>query len=584
MFLNVLTFYKGTWNMLPLIVPIPSAVGKVMTQGSLPAALLVAWSANRRMLIRPNVFLGLLTLLFIEALISGIYPVGHIVGTLYRTVRLGEFVAVLWLLSPLVGPPRPAARQMPAHGARRWCSARCCSASSMSPHRALAEGRLSGEFWPITPVQVADFSAVALGLVVVLWFCGEMPGRRALAVVAVARGHAAPDPYQDRGDRPDGGPPRRRPEHVRGQARVRRLFASRAHHGVGRGHRVLQRADDLAGPRPEHAAADGPDRPDDGLDLRGQRSARLVPGDLRLRPVRQGVQTAFPSTATGSPAYYDLGLAGACIVAAMLLFVLVNAYFQPRSERRALALFLVTYLLVTSFTETGLSDASMYLLELALAASLLRAARSGQEPGMRVLLVHNRYRSATPSGENRVVDQEGEALAGAGHEVMRFGRDSDEIEHWSPAKKAALPARVVWSREARRDLAAALRRIPARRRRTCTTRFPCSAPLSCTPAGTPAVPVVATLHNYRLVVRQRRLLPSGHRLSRLHAPPSRCRGSCTAATGDRARPPRRWSWPTSRTARRGGRWSRPTCSSPRPSATCTPGSACLRTGFSSGTT
>ena len=99
-FLNVLTFYKGTWNGLPLIVPIPSVIGKLMTQGALPAALLVAWSANRRMLIRPTVFLGLLTLLLIEALIAGIHPVGHITGTLYRTVRLGEFVATLWLLSP----------------------------------------------------------------------------------------------------------------------------------------------------------------------------------------------------------------------------------------------------------------------------------------------------------------------------------------------------------------------------------------------------------------------------------------------------------------------------------------------------
>ena len=50
----------------------------------------------------------------------------------------------------------------------------------VSPHRALAGGRLSGEFWPITPVQVADFSAVALGLVVVLWFCGKLPGWRTL--------------------------------------------------------------------------------------------------------------------------------------------------------------------------------------------------------------------------------------------------------------------------------------------------------------------------------------------------------------------------------------------------------------------
>lgn len=34
---------------------------------------------------------------------------------------------------------------------------------------------------------------------------------------------------------------------------------------------------------------------------------------------------------------------------------------------------------------------------------------------MRVLLVHGRYRSVAPSGENRVVDQEATALSAAGH-------------------------------------------------------------------------------------------------------------------------------------------------------------------------
>ena len=58
---------------------------------------------------------------------------------------------------------------------------------------------------------------------------------------------------------------------------------------------------------------------------------------------------------------------------------------------------------------------------------------------MRVLLVHNRYRSAAPSGENRVVDTEQAALAAAGHEVALFGRSSDDIEGWSRAKKATLP-------------------------------------------------------------------------------------------------------------------------------------------------
>ncbi len=117
---------------------------------------------------------------------------------------------------------------------------------------------------------------------------------------------------------------------------------------------------------------------------------------------------------------------------------------------------------------------------------------------MRILLVHNRYRSAMPSGENLVVDREGEALVGAGHEVLRFGRDSDEIEHWSPVKKAALPARVIWSGEARRDLTAALRLNPPDVAHVHNT-FPllsASVLYACRAAG---VPVVATLHNYRLV-------------------------------------------------------------------------------------
>jgi glycosyltransferase involved in cell wall biosynthesis len=117
---------------------------------------------------------------------------------------------------------------------------------------------------------------------------------------------------------------------------------------------------------------------------------------------------------------------------------------------------------------------------------------------VRILQVHNRYRSATPSGENLVVDREGEALSSAGHEVLRFGRDSDEIEQWSPAKKALLPARVVWSREARHDLTAALRRDWPDVVHVHNT-FPllsASVLYACRDAG---VPVVVTLHNYRQV-------------------------------------------------------------------------------------
>ena len=369
-FLNVIPFYKGTWNMLPLIVPIPSAVGKMLTQGSLPAAVLVAWSTNRRMLIRPNVFLGLLTLLVVDAIIPGIFPVGHVVGTLYRTFRLGEFVAVLWLLSPLFDR-----RDLLLVKAQLTSLAVVIGSVLLglllSSHRALAQGRLSGEFWPITPVQVADYAAVALGLVAVLWFCGEIPGRRALVAVAAAGAtllltHTRTEIIALMAGLLIAGL-----SMFAARPRVRRLFAggfaamsvvvlafsSVLTTWLARGQNTQQLV---------------------GLTGRTAVWISVIADPRDLFQVIFGFGLSAKASPIGLPidsnwlaAYYDLGLTGAIIVGAMLLFVLVNAYFQPRGERRALALFLVTYLLVTSFTETGLSDASMYLLELALAASLL---------------------------------------------------------------------------------------------------------------------------------------------------------------------------------------------------------------------
>lgn len=117
---------------------------------------------------------------------------------------------------------------------------------------------------------------------------------------------------------------------------------------------------------------------------------------------------------------------------------------------------------------------------------------------MKILVVHNRYRSWAPSGENRVVDTERNALTSRGHEVIRFERDSDEIEHWPVLKKTALPARAVWSQEAYRDLRAALAA-----HKPDVVHVHNTAPLlspavlyACRAARTP---VVITLHNYRLM-------------------------------------------------------------------------------------
>jgi hypothetical protein len=71
--------------------------------------------------------------------------------------------------------------------------------------------------------------------------------------------------------------------------------------------------------------------------------------------------------------YLDQGWFGLMVDAALLIILILLAATHQRGVRRALALFLVAYCLVASITETGLGDASPYLLELVVAASLLAA-------------------------------------------------------------------------------------------------------------------------------------------------------------------------------------------------------------------
>jgi len=117
---------------------------------------------------------------------------------------------------------------------------------------------------------------------------------------------------------------------------------------------------------------------------------------------------------------------------------------------------------------------------------------------VKILVVHNRYRSSAPSGENRVVDQESSALAAAGHVVEHFERRSDAIEHWTAPRKALLPATVVWSEEARRAVARALRRLRPDVVHLHNT-FPLISPSVLSACRAEGVPVVVTVHNYRLL-------------------------------------------------------------------------------------
>ncbi|MEU3338564.1 glycosyltransferase [Streptomyces sp. NPDC002144] len=117
---------------------------------------------------------------------------------------------------------------------------------------------------------------------------------------------------------------------------------------------------------------------------------------------------------------------------------------------------------------------------------------------MHILVVHNRYASAQPSGENKVVDQEVALLRAGGHRVEVFERRSDDIGAMSLLGKAAVPLRVPWNPAVRKELAARLR---CERPDVVHVHnvFPLLSPAVLAACADAGVPAVATLHNYTQV-------------------------------------------------------------------------------------
>ncbi|MFF8196364.1 glycosyltransferase [Streptomyces bobili] len=117
---------------------------------------------------------------------------------------------------------------------------------------------------------------------------------------------------------------------------------------------------------------------------------------------------------------------------------------------------------------------------------------------MHILVVHNRYASAQPSGENKVVDQEVALLRGAGHRVEVFERRSDDIAARSLPGKAAVALLVPWNPAVRTELTARLR---SERPDVVHVHnvFPLLSPAVLAACADAGVPAVATLHNYTQV-------------------------------------------------------------------------------------
>lgn len=115
---------------------------------------------------------------------------------------------------------------------------------------------------------------------------------------------------------------------------------------------------------------------------------------------------------------------------------------------------------------------------------------------MRVLVVHNRYRSAQPSGENAVVEEEVGLLRGRGLDVDVLQVESDDIAAWPAYRRATLPVRVVWSREGARLVRGAVSGFRPDVVHFHNT-FPLLSPAALRAAHGTGVRVVQTLHNFR---------------------------------------------------------------------------------------
>ncbi len=354
----------------PTVIPIPRPLFQLVAQGSLFLAFTFALLANRRLVLRPNLFMMLLTALALSSLVVSLHN-QFFVGSIYRGVRLLAFVTCLWLLTPWWG--RRELVLLRSQRVAMWgILSMVLVGAAIAPGKAFAfEGRLSGTIWPVPPTQVAHYAAVLFGTSTIFWMCRVITGRHALVAVGAATiallgthtrtallgaligvGLASASLFLR-------------------HARVRRvsvstivgmiaataLFAPQIVTWLARG----QTAED---------AAQLTGRTKVWSDVFATPSAGHRVG-VRVRLVEQVLRRAGHRQQLGGQSYLDQGWFGIVLQSAMLLLLLAMVATHVRGPRRAVALFLIVYVLVSSVTETGIGDASPYILDLVVAASLL---------------------------------------------------------------------------------------------------------------------------------------------------------------------------------------------------------------------
>jgi glycosyltransferase involved in cell wall biosynthesis len=120
----------------------------------------------------------------------------------------------------------------------------------------------------------------------------------------------------------------------------------------------------------------------------------------------------------------------------------------------------------------------------------------GKQQVVKVLLVHNTYQQ--PGGEDVVFEQEHQMLKSAGHEVIIYRRSNWDADTYRGIRKLSLAKGTVWASDTRRDFVQLLRDQKPEVVHVHNT-FMMISPSIYSACHEAKVPVVQTLHNYRLL-------------------------------------------------------------------------------------
>ncbi len=122
---------------------------------------------------------------------------------------------------------------------------------------------------------------------------------------------------------------------------------------------------------------------------------------------------------------------------------------------------------------------------------------------MKILQCHNFYQ--LPGGEDQVFAAEGALMESRGHQVVRYTRHNNDVEKLN---RIALAKKTFSNRESYRELRSLIREERPDVMH-CTNIFPLISPSAYAAAKAEEVPVVQTLHNYRLLCPKAQMVRDG---------------------------------------------------------------------------